>query len=438
MKIKLTARSFNTIEPPKGTLQRITPTNHPDLRIENRKKSKSFMFRYDSPITSKKGVLFSMGFSFPHGQEITEAELAEIIIETADIKRGVRRGIDPKVEAAKKKELDAIKQAKAKRLTMSQSWKEYIFIPLEDEKKKPHEYFAGDWGKLSENTKKNYTNAYRMHLEPRFGDVFVDEMKATEVRDHVNSLSPANGNRLLSLLKHVEAHENEKLADDDEFTYDFTKKTHRRKIPVKKERLEEHQIGDFFEWIETSKTLPDMMGNVLLMQLYGGFRVSEVVNMRWSWVNHFNKTIVIPWKFVKTQKVGEPDQRNDFVVPLTTPMIKVLEKQLKYGRDGLIFKSLNGRAGTIIASTFLTEHLRRAGFCSTHGLRKCAESITAGLKGMSEVDLKHLLNHAYSGTTSVYQMSDVVERKRKVLEAYQEKLEFLRQKVDKDSLFLIQ
>jgi integrase len=141
-------------------------------------------------------------------------------------------------------------------------------------------------------------------------------------------------------------------------------------------------------------------------------RTSEVLTARWSEFDFANRIWTIPAPKMKARKLHR--------VPLTDRMVELLKALPREdGIDGIVF--IGSKAGTPQAkdtlSKLVTKTMGRD--CTVHGFRSsfrtwAAES-TAFPRELIEAALAHTTGNAVE---MAYQRSDVIEKRRKLMEAW--------------------
>jgi integrase len=138
----------------------------------------------------------------------------------------------------------------------------------------------------------------------------------------------------------------------------------------------------------------------------------EVLNARWSEID-FEKRI---WAVPSERMKGKREHR----VPLTDRMIKLLKSLPREGGDdGLVF--IGGKIGKPLSKMILPDLLKAMGYghVTVHGMRSSfrtwAAETTAHPRECIEICLAHAVGDA---TERAYQRSDMVERRRQLMEQW--------------------
>ena len=134
---------------------------------------------------------------------------------------------------------------------------------------------------------------------------------------------------------------------------------------------------------------------------------------RWPEIDLEARIWTVPAERTKT---GRP-----FRVPLSTAAVEVLEESLKrWGSDGLIFPSVTGRAlsDSTISKLFRENNIG----CVPHGMRSSFRD-WCGEGGVSRELAEAALAHTVKGVEGAYARSDLLELRRKIMEAWARYLE---------------
>ncbi len=137
-------------------------------------------------------------------------------------------------------------------------------------------------------------------------------------------------------------------------------------------------------------------------------RSAEVRGARWSEIDLRTVTWEIPGE---RMKAGKPHR-----VPLSGRALEILaEARRRFGDSDLLFRSARGKA---VTNAVLLNVLRRCGVGGTvHGFRTSFRSWAAE-EGVDRQDAEMALAHAVRGVEGAYQRSDLLERRRVVMQAW--------------------
>ena len=152
--------------------------------------------------------------------------------------------------------------------------------------------------------------------------------------------------------------------------------------------------------------------NALKFLALTALRPGNVRNLVWEWVDLDKKIIIYPASAVKG--------REEFRLPLTDTLIKILEEQafMKGKREGFVFFGIRGKQ---LSDTTLNMQLKRRGYKHTsHGFRASFSTICYEKQkehGFSSEVIETQLAHVIgSKVTRAYMRSDFLEERRKLLE----------------------
>jgi integrase len=139
-------------------------------------------------------------------------------------------------------------------------------------------------------------------------------------------------------------------------------------------------------------------------------RTGEVLGARWSEVNLREKVWIVPQE---RMKAGAEHR-----VPLSTPVLSILEQMLERAGDPEGFVFFGGKAGKPLSNMALLMTLRRMGRdgLTAHGFRSsfrdwCSER-TNFPAAVAELALAHTVGDK---TIAAYSRSDLFERRRRLM-----------------------
>ena len=401
----LTPETFNELSPPSKKLERIRIDNHSGLYIDNRASGKSLMLRYKSPITFKYRLIKVARYT--HGYSITARELNTVIRAAQAHATDVFRGIDPLAAAEQiRAETKAQEQEAHNRITLKQAWLSYCE--------------SNSYTKLSASSQAAYHHTMQAVLA-RIGDTDLNDLDVDSVALLIAGMTTATGNTATAVLRQIEKRELCKPKDKRYLKQPFTTLIQYRPTPRRKNLIPDDELPRFSQWLESGELHLSMAG-AIKMQLLTACRVSEVLKMQWEHIDIKRQIVVIPWQNIKTQREYKPDNRDDFEIPLMPLMKAVIEQQMALRRNQWVFPSLYTSNSHPMSYQSINKAMKANGFCTSHGLRRTAATITGGIRGVTELDIKRLLNHAVTGTTGVYVQGQTLTRKREILDLYHSRL----------------
>jgi integrase len=140
-------------------------------------------------------------------------------------------------------------------------------------------------------------------------------------------------------------------------------------------------------------------------------RTSEVLSARWSEFDFQNRIWTIPPDRMKTRKLHR--------VPLTDRMIEILKALPREGGDnGLVF--IGSKANAPLAKNTLSKLVGTMGAdCTVHGFRSSFRTWSAESTAFPREIIEAALAHATGNAVELaYQRSDVIEKRRKLMEQW--------------------
>ena len=137
-------------------------------------------------------------------------------------------------------------------------------------------------------------------------------------------------------------------------------------------------------------------------------RSGEVRGARWAEINFRERVWTVPAERTKTGK--------SLQIPLSAEALEVLVGAVKRtGGEGLIFPSIRGK---VTSSEALSKLLRENEIgCVPHGFRSSFRD-WCGETGVAREVAEAALGHVVSGVEGAYARSDLLERRRPVMEAW--------------------
>jgi integrase len=153
--------------------------------------------------------------------------------------------------------------------------------------------------------------------------------------------------------------------------------------------------------------------NLMLFLLLTALRIGTARHLKWEYINWNNKVIDIPQEITKT-KIA-------FRLPLTNKLTELLREIKKYHNKerGYIFINRNGNP---VTEASINKHLKRlsANKTTSHGFRSSFSTILKE-RGHDYVAIETQLMHKLENSVGqVYTRTDYLERRRKLLEAWEQ------------------
>lgn len=193
----------------------------------------------------------------------------------------------------------------------------------------------------------------------------------------------------------------------------YAKERFQRKPPVR------HRAAVTPDELRTLLT-PDMRasgGNFLMWSVYSMLRPKENAVLQWSWIDWTKQLITIPAEEMKMSRAHE--------LPLTTQMLKILEKQRELMemlglQSKYVFFSTQSNTGHL-SSQVLAHLFRRKGVnkvCTAHGLRATARTWLARMHVNEEVAEACLAHQKESATAAAYNREFFLEERREIMQKW--------------------
>lgn len=194
------------------------------------------------------------------------------------------------------------------------------------------------WPALSEWTQRDYSNRWRAHLGPALGSKSLDKITGGHVQDLYDSLreTRTTANHVLALFSTIWSYAAGRgdmgiTPTSPNPTKVITKATRYRK-GVRTRRATPAELRAFLRGVDEAEAdgrlLPHEAVGLLLVP-YSLLRITDVVRLRWAWVDLKARTITIPWEHAKGARIARDEV--DEVAALAEPMVSRL-RALK--RDG--------------------------------------------------------------------------------------------------------
>jgi integrase len=203
------------------------------------------------------------------------------------------------------------------------------------------------WDALSDWTRRDYASRWKLHLEPALGRKPLDKITGGDVQDLYDGLraKKTTANHVLGLLSTVWSYA---AARGDmgitpmsaNPTKIITKTTRYRKGV--RDRVASHaELKAFLSGVDEAEAdgrlLPHEAAGLLLVP-YALLRVTDVVRLRWSWVDLEARTITIPADMAKGSRIARSDKPE--VAVLAKAIVERLRKLERF--DELVVPSRRG------------------------------------------------------------------------------------------------
>jgi integrase len=286
-------------------------------------------------------------------------------------------------------------------------------------------YIRECWSGWSEKHREQWPSSLKRYAYPTIGKLSVPEIKPSHVYELLaqtaydkqgRAIGPLwlakreTANRVRSRIETIIA----KNADVDDKDFrnpaELTKQL-REKLPKRPNRVVQHhpalpyaEASNFMTALSgAAGTAPAMLGFLILTAC----RTNEVVDARWSEIDRPSSTWLIPGERMKMNQ--------DHVIPLSDPVLAILDHMRDGGQGELIFPNPDGG---VFSENAMLAVLNRLGYghVTVHGFRSTfatwAEECTDYPDGVREAALAHKYK---SETTAAYQRGQKLEKRRALM-----------------------
>ncbi|KHF24520.1 integrase [Solemya velum gill symbiont] len=361
-----------------------------------RNGSKSWFYRYE---TGGKGRKKGLG-SYPTVSLENARKSAQKCRELR------QQGFDP-IDHTKLriKEEHAQKQIdKARVKTFRQCAEEYI------ESRKP------EWSNAKHANQ--WRNTLSSYAFPHFGDVPVADVDVTLVLEALRPIWQTKTETATRVRQRIEAILDYATALHYRDTENPARwKSRLDKIlpkPTKIKKVSHHNAMPYTEVSEYFRTLKQketIAAHALAFIILTATRSGEARGARWDEIDLEQAIWTIPAERMKA--------RREFRVPLSVQVIEILNQMKPLEREGWVFPGLSGHKG--ISEASLRNLLKSTHpDVTTHGFRStfrdwCAE-MTSYPREIAETALAHVIKNK---AEAAYQRGDLLERRRRLMEAWE-------------------
>lgn len=176
---------------------------------------------------------------------------------------------------------------------------------------------ASRWPALALWTQRDYSNRWRAHLGPALGGKRLDRITGGDVQDLYDSLreKPTTANHVLALLGTIWSYAAGRgdmgiTPMSPNPTKVITRATRYRK-GVRERRATPAELRAFLRGVDDAEAdgrlLPHEAAGLLLVP-YSLLRITDVVRLRWSWVDLDARTVTIPADVAKGARIARSDK----------------------------------------------------------------------------------------------------------------------------------
>ena len=288
-----------------------------------------------------------------------------------------------------------------------------------------------DWWERKKNTISSrdlYLKA-QLHILPILGQYQLKDLTAYQVITHWQYLEKAGKfvtlKHLCGILSQIAifVQNTGRVEDMHDLTHIQANYTRHTKVKHRTAVAPE-QLTELFYQIEMKLNCSTKVFAALMTVFYTLSRETEVVSMRWEWVDFENDVIHFPAEIMKKRRPHD--------VPISS-QLKTLLLSLERKND-FVFYSLKSKSGHLY-KTSLYIALFEAGLHNTqtiHGIRSIGSSWFAEQDISEEVAEACLAHASGSVTRRAYQRSELLEKRRPVMQAWCDYVEqCLKKAIDK-------
>ena len=281
------------------------------------------------------------------------------------------------------------------------------------------DYFDENKGARWTNEKNiaNWLNRCKRHLFPSIGDMPVSEIKSVHLLDVIVPLQqskPEEAKRVKQIARQVfgRCHARGLIRSNPTVSLNFAIPPRRKRVENMKS-LHYSDVADALDRIDDSKAY-DLTKLAIRFMTLTATRGIETRGAMWSEIDTDNAVWRIPAERMKLRK--------DYVIPLSTQAIEILEKAYSYSWSSpYVFPSVmsDGKPLSENAMPKLFKELEIG--CVPHGMRSsfrvwCEEQTDVKVSwGAMELSLAHAIG---SETERAYQRSDLLDQRRPLMQAW--------------------
>lgn len=180
--------------------------------------------------------------------------------------------------------------------------------------------------------------------------------------------------------------------------------------PPKQHRrfIEAEQLPEFFKAMKDSLERPSKWPDIVKVLCLTLCRISEVVALRYDWIDFEQGVITIPASQMKTSR--------EHRIPICTQLEKILKRRQALG-GVFVFPSTRTKSGHV-ARTMSSSVKLFQGITTLHGFRSTGRSWMA-VNGYDFAACEYCLAHRCENATQAsYQRYDYLEQRREIMQAW--------------------
>ena len=287
---------------------------------------------------------------------------------------------------------------------------------------------AKRWSRLSDWTRRGYQARWNAHLGPALGNKKLDRITGGDVEDLYRSLKdkPTTANHVVGLLGTIwNSAARRGDMGIDLMTPNPTKvigRDDRYPKRVRKRRATAEELTTFLENVDEAEqegrlTPHEAFG--LLLVPYTLLRISDVLRLRWEWIDKKTGVITIPAKFCKGARIARSDEPEHAV--LSKPMLDRL-RELEQLDEHVVPSS---RGGGRYDLKIPYEAVRPAADLGLYDFKTTSETMLRDA-GVSQAWIDAAARHRPQGVGAKHYAHPTIEQAEKAVERLAELLEAAR------------
>jgi integrase len=271
-------------------------------------------------------------------------------------------------------------------------------------------YIRERWSTWSKKHRNQWPSSLKRYAYPTIGKLTIPEIKPSHVYELLRPIwveKRETANRVRGRIETIVAKNVD--VDDTDFRNpaELTKQL-REKLPRRPKRVVRHHPA--LPYVEAQQFMDDLAAasgtaaSMLRFLIFTACRTNEVVEASWSEIDRRSLTWKIPG--------GRMKMNQEHVVPLSDPVLAILDKMCDGSQGDLIFPNPDGGMFSENAMLAVLDRLGY-GHVTVHGFRSTfatwAEECTDYPDGVREAALAHKYK---SETTAAYQRGQKLEKRR--------------------------
>jgi len=264
------------------------------------------------------------------------------------------------------------------------------------------------------STAKEIERQLRKHFRPRFKNISLEEIDTSHINRSIDRLlkTPSEANHAFGVIRKFFSWTRER-------GYIKHSPCEGMKMPAKRNSRDRYLNDDELRKVwETANLVGHPYGTLVNLLLLTGQRRSEIVGLKWSWIDEKEKTLTFPKDFTKTGVIH--------TIPLTPMMMDVFETIPRlndhlypaYGRTKGTFQGFS-KCKRRFDDECPIDHW------TLHDLRRTFATHLASLRVQPHI-IERILNHSsgtISGVAAIYNRFSYQDEMREAMMLWEQKLE---------------